>query len=187
MPAPRILLLCLPALTACSGSGGSGEEINALLAEGNALFAIYGELAPTPEHDPALQTGTAAYQGIAGFAWEEGHTARTVFAAADSVSRVQLTANFDESTLRGRFYDFQPIEGNDAFLSGRVTLEAGIVGHAIEGILQGEMIDVARRRYEMGGLITGHFVGAGANAMVVDMLPRLDGIETSGGFVAARR
>ena len=151
--------LSLLALAACVSNGASDTPTtdedtpttyDAMLERAGELKEKIGAAA---EQEVATQTGTATYNGIAGFALDQD-------ANPTYLSNIVLNANFDTSTIGGSLSNFRDAEDNT--FAGAVELEnGGLTGVDFGASLVGQ-VTVGETVYNASGNISGEFSGSGA-------------------------
>ncbi|AZQ69486.1 hypothetical protein EF888_21440 [Silicimonas algicola] len=149
-------------LAACGGGSGGGgaETFDQLASRGNGLIAEYWETSLT-ETMPA--SGTANYRGIA--AHSSFYTnPEDIVADPDSLSNVEVTANFSTSSMGGVTNNFR-VPGNSYPISGSLAITNGIISGSefiadVSGTLTEDGIPVM---YD--GIVAGGFLGTGAQAL----------------------
>jgi hypothetical protein len=102
-------------LSACSGSGISIDDI---VSEGDRLFQEADSAELTAIADMP-QTGSATFNGVAGFAEDASSE------EPDAAARVEFTADFESQTVSGSFYDFTTMAEDMPAVAGTVNIENG--------------------------------------------------------------
>lgn len=153
-------------LSACGGSstGGGQSSFEQLSAEGTDLIARYGN-APTTALS-AMPTGTATYSGYAAYSTQFSSPADIV-QFAETLSEVELTANFDTSALNGRAFNFRYVD--PAYqVSGDLAIAGNITGNSFDASISGtltESFEGASLPVNWNGNLSGEFVGSNADAL----------------------
>lgn len=155
----------LALLAACGGSETGGSSFAQLSSSGINLVQKYGDADPTAP--AAMPTGSATYNGVAAYSTDYSMP-ENIVNYADTLSKVQLNANFNSSTLSGKAYDFVTNEpgytiAGELQVNGIInsnTFTAGIGGTLME-TYQGVSVPVG-----WTGNIAGGFVGTNAQGLV---------------------
>lgn len=159
--------LCLvSSISACGGSSTSGgPSFETLSTSGSALLEQYGNAAPTGVDNMPI-TGTATYRGVAAYSSDSSDP---VYIAqyADTLSELELNANFGTSTISGRAYNFKTnVPG--VSIDGQVNVNGTISGNTFDADLSGSTVEsneaiTANLNYT--GTAQGEFVGTDAQAV----------------------
>ena len=151
------------ALTACGGgsSSSSNNSVDDLSESGIELIERLALLPETDTLDMPV-SGTARYDGYAAYSSSTSDPVRIV-SDPDTLSEVQLTANFGSSTISGSATNFQSYEGVD--IDGALAITNGTIVDAtltadIGGTLTEDGVNVS---YD--GEIQGGFLGEDAEAI----------------------
>ena len=85
-------------LAACGGGSTGGSSFEQLSTKGLNLVSEYGS-APVTQVS-SMPTGTATYRGVAAFSSETSNP-NQIIQTARTVSEIEITADFSDSTLSG--------------------------------------------------------------------------------------
>jgi hypothetical protein len=160
--------LCLVAsLSACGGSGTSGgPSFSSLSSTGQSILSQYGS-APATDVANMPTSGTATYSGVAAYSTDSGDPAYLAL-YAQTLSQLELNADFGTSTISGRAYNFKTIRPG-ASIDGQINVNGTISGNTFNADVSGstrESVD-AIQNYQVNytGNVQGEFVGSGADAV----------------------
>ncbi|SEH63368.1 transferrin-binding protein-like solute binding protein [Paracoccus alkenifer] len=117
--------------------------------------------------------GTATYSGAAVFG-SPAITGSPVFA-----SSAEMQANFGDSTVSGRFYNFQPQGATPIF--GELIFQGGVIqGAEYEAALVGE-INASGQNYDVSGSVNGIFRGDHGEIVEGQITGQIDSGNSGGG------
>lgn len=159
------------ALAACGGSStsGSGSSFEQLSTRGLDLITQYGSANLTPVG--SMPTGSATYNGVAAYSTQTSNPSQ-IIQMARTVSQVQITANFDNSTISGKAHNFQvsqaglPVTG----MSGELLITNGAINqNQLTANIAGTLTETGPGfaiPVSYNGTISGDFIGNNADAIV---------------------
>ena len=159
------------ALSACGGSStsSSGSLTNAsfetLAQSGRSLIAEYGSASPTDVANMPT-SGAATYRGVAAYSASFSNPVDIV-AYAETVSALEVTADFASSTVSGQATNFQYFDPS-VDLNGQINLNGTITGNRFNASLSGSITESAGGITATGnytGSASGDFVGASAEGL----------------------
>lgn len=154
-------------LSACGGSSTSnGSSFESLASTGNNLIATYGN-APITDVQNMPQTSTATYRGVVAYSLDYSDPS-LILEYAETLSQLELNANFATSQVSGRAYNFENYDPNIT-VGGQVNVNGSISENEFTGDVSGtttesgygESVNVTYDR-SVGGV----FVGSGAEAII---------------------
>jgi hypothetical protein len=155
------------ALAACGGSstGGSGSSFQQLSTSGINLISQYGNAQATAP--ASMPVGTATYRGVAAYSTLYSNPVDIV-QFAETLSEVELVANFDTSGLSGRAFNFRYIDPAIT-VSGELQVTGSISSNTFNANINGTLVESyqgASLPVNWNGSVTGDFVGNNADAIV---------------------
>jgi hypothetical protein len=201
----RITGLCLAlagsiGLAACGGgsndddggglNGGTLNAFDILRSEFDALEGEYGALQPTnpadmPRIGSALYAGNAVYSDVDGVDDVDIDFAE-IIANPSSASRVEITADFFNSELGGRLFDFRSSNPNVS-MDGELQIVNGLIGGSlIGGEIDGSLTINGLPADHSGGTLFGSFIGPDAEAVGGTISRGSSPTPFNGSFVAER-
>jgi hypothetical protein len=176
-------LAALSMLSACGGSNGGGgapaaTPFQQAVATNAALADRLDAAGETPDATVNARTGTATYNGLAGFVFDaasKGVTSATVDDEdLEVIAALQLTADFDNDAINGTMSDF--MDSNSEALTGSATIIASsIINNDIIVPFNGS-VTVGGTTENMNGVLEGTFMGPNAEGISGD----IDGMSNSG-------
>lgn len=164
----RIMMGCGAMLfvSACGGSETSGgPSFSTMSATGNQLLAQYGS-APATDVNDMPQAGSATYKGVAAYSSEFSDPA-DIAQYADTLSELELNANFATAEMTGRAYNFKNVDPTYT-IDGQVNVNGTITGNTFDAAVSGttqESVPGASATVTYDGSVQGEFVGSGAEAV----------------------
>jgi hypothetical protein len=167
IPTMCVSLGILASLSACGGSGTSGgPSFSSLSSTGQSILSQYGS-APTTDVANMPQSGTATYRGVAAYSGDSSDPAYLA-AHAQTLSQLELNADFGTSSISGRAYNFKTIRPG-ASVNGQIDINGTITGNTINATLTGSTQEsfesIQDYTVNYSGNVQGEFVGSGAEAI----------------------
>ena len=162
-------LMPVMALAACGGGSTGGSSFEQISTKGLNLVAEYGNTPVTQVS--SMPTGTATYRGVAAFSSETSNP-NQIIQTAQTVSEIEIVADFSNSTLSGRAYNFKVSEPTlqDITMSGEVAITNGVISqNQLTADISGTLTERAENRtlpVSYSGTVTGNFVGENAAAAI---------------------
>lgn len=164
---PLVAVACVTLLSACGGSSTGVSSFEALSSRGQALLSQYGS-APVTDVANMPTTGTATYRGVAAYSSDYSSPVN-IAQYATTVSDIELTANFANSTISGRADNFQQRVDPNISMSGQVDVVNGTIsGNTFSAALSGTINESGYGLtvpVNYSGSVNGEFVGSGAEAV----------------------
>lgn len=164
------ILVVFGTLSACGGgnddNGNSRRGFTEQRSDGLALINTLGNTAITSSADMPV-TGTATYNGTAGFAVDatsRGLTQQNLTAEdLDTLADLELNADFANSSVSGKIDNFNDFQLGK--LDGSASIDNGtITGSTISADVSGS-VRVEGSDEMLAGTLDGAFVGAGADGV----------------------
>lgn len=153
-------------LSACGGSGTSGgPSFNTLSSSGNRLIDQYGTAAETDVANMPT-SGSATYKGVAAYSSDYSDAA-SILEYAGTLSELELTADFANSSISGRSYNFKNLDATTT-VEGQINVSGAITGNTFNATVSGNteesyLNQSANVSYD--GTASGEFVGTDAEAI----------------------
>lgn len=164
---PIVAVACVTLLSACGGASTGGSSFEALSSRGQALLSQYGT-APVTNVANMPTTDNATYRGVAAYS-SDYSSPIDIAQYATTVSDVELTANFANSTITGHVDNFQQRVDPNISMSGRVDVVNGTIsGNTFNAGLSGTVTESGYGLtipVNYTGSVNGEFVGSGAESV----------------------
>lgn len=168
-------LVLAASLAGCGGGSTGNNSYSELLASKANLKGALRDTRPTAQMPT---TGTANYQGYAGYSLVSGTEASS---RPEWISNVALAANFGTGRISGTLDGF--VDSSGSFHGGRLDLSSGIIASNtivadVGGTFGGG---------QANGSIDGVFLGVGATGLSGQLTATTHRGLLNGSFIAARQ